>query len=89
MSESQPISKDRQDAIRLMQICGWEWKRDGMQHKFTQPDTGGWYDVQTISHKNLSLRWALCVCGDMELARRISEVKQAWLREVMPPQEGK
>lgn len=84
MTETAPISQDRQNAIRLMQSRGWSHRRDGQKHKFTRPDTAGLYDVAQISHGNLSLQWAITHCADEELARRVQAVRDTWVREALP-----
>ena len=82
--EHQPISQERQNAIRLMKSRGWTYGRDGKFHIFSRPDTGGLWDVAKVSHNNLSLQWAITHCGDEELARRVHEVRMQWVREALP-----
>ena len=84
MTETAPMSQDRQNAIRLMETRGWQHRRNGAYHEFRRPDTGGLYDLARVSHKNLSLEWAISHCGDQELARRIKQVRDAWVREAIP-----
>jgi hypothetical protein len=83
MSEHE-ISWSRRAAIRLMSAKGWTYKRNGPKHIFMRPDTGGLWDMASVSHKNLSLEWAISHCDDPVLADRIAAVRQAWVREAIP-----
>ena len=74
----------RRTAIRLMVRCGWSYSRVGRVHTFRRPDTGGLWDRIDVTHKNLSLDWALTRCGDFVLASRVYETRMAWAKEVIP-----
>jgi hypothetical protein len=78
------MSWSRQTALRLMAAKGWSHERNGTKHIFKRPDTGGLWDVVSVSHNNLSLDWAISHCDDLELAERIHAVRQAWVREAVP-----
>lgn len=84
MTATVQISQDRQNAIRLMQSRGWLHERRHRKHFFKRPDTGGLWDSVSVSHGNLSLEWAISNCEDEELARRIHDVRQEWVREALP-----
>ena len=84
------MSQDRQNAIALGRSFGWTITRDGKRWRFTQPDTGGRWDVFYISHGNLSVRAVLRKLSAYEdqLAIRISQVTRSvqdeWLHEQRP-----
>ena len=88
MSESQPISDDRQRAILIMKRCGWthdrESGRKGGKHIFKMDDSGGWFRVAAVTHGNLSTSWAFEHCDSAELRSRVRATQEAWLRDVLP-----
>ncbi len=78
-----PMNQDRQNAVRLMCSRGWQHRRENGKHRFLRPDGSGLLDVAQISHRNLSLEWAITHCGDAELAKRVALVRRDWVIEAL------
>ena len=79
----QEMGEKRRNAIRLMKSLGWTHRRKKHMHEFTRPDVGGLHDLARVSHKNLSLEWAITHCDDLELGDRIHRVRQEWVAEAL------
>ena len=86
MSNDQPMSRDRQLAIRLMIRCGWEHRRIEGAHQFRKPVEADFWGCPTlrVAHKKLSMSWALNACEHPDLHRHIQEARMNWLRQFMP-----